>query len=152
MKAIINIHDRPNRADLIEAWLQLRTALWPDTAEQEHRAEIAQQLTEPSRYAAYLAMNGSHAIGLAEVALRQDYVNGTDTSPVGFLEGIYVAPAQRHTGVARTLLDAVRAWTRMHGCTELASNTGLDNVGSQAAHEALGFVETERVVFYRMRV
>jgi hypothetical protein len=29
------------------------------------------------------------------------------------------------------------------------SDTELDNVTSQAVHEALGFVETERVVYYR---
>ena len=152
MTVILKIQDHPHRTDLIEAWLQLRTALWPDASEQEHRAEIAEQLVEPSRYGAYLAISGEKPVALAEVALRRDYVNGTETSPVAFLEGIYVTPAQRRMGVARVLLDAVRDWAMEQGCTELASDTGLDNFVSKAAHEALGFEETERVVFYRLRV
>ena len=35
-----------------------------------------------------------------------DYVNGCTTSPVGFLEGLYVAAAARRQGVARALCDA----------------------------------------------
>jgi aminoglycoside 6'-N-acetyltransferase I len=35
------------------------------------------------------------------------------------------------------------------GCTELASDTQLDNAVSQAVHVRLGFVETERVVYYK---
>lgn len=150
MNAIFDIHEHASRAELIDAWLHLRMALWPGATEQEHRAEIMEQLSAPSRYGAYVVMRSGHPVGLAEVALRQDYVNGTDTSPVAFLEGIYVTAAQRRTGVARMLLDAVRDWARSHGCTELASDTALDNIVSQAAHEALGFTETERVVYYRM--
>lgn len=35
------------------------------------------------------------------------------------------------------------------GCTEFASDTGIDNFYAQALHRALGFEETERVVFFR---
>jgi aminoglycoside 6'-N-acetyltransferase I len=34
------------------------------------------------------------------------------------------------------------------GCTELASDALLDNQASHAMHEALGFAETERVVYF----
>ncbi len=43
------------------------------------------------------------AAGLIE-ALRGDYVNGTSTSPVAFVEGLYVAPTHRRAGIARTML------------------------------------------------
>ncbi len=150
MTTIFSIQDHAHCAEFVGAWVHLRMALWPDATEQEHRAEIAEQLAEPSRYGAFVVMRAGQPAGLAEVALRRDYVNGTDTSPVAFLEGIYVTASHRRTGVARILLDAVREWARSHRCAELASDTGLDNIVSQAAHQALGFTETERVVFYRM--
>jgi aminoglycoside 6'-N-acetyltransferase I len=150
MTPIFNTREHAHCAEFVEAWVELRLALWPDATEQEHRAEIAAQLAEPSRYGAFVVMMAGQSAGLAEVALRRDYVNGTDTSPVAFLEGIYVTASHRRTGVARMLLDAVRGWARLHRCTELASDTALDNIVSQAAHQALGFTETERVVFYRM--
>jgi aminoglycoside 6'-N-acetyltransferase I len=90
-----------------------------------------------------------HAIGMVEATLRRDYVNGTESSPVGFVEAWYVEEAHRNRGVGRALIDAVEEWTRGHGCSELASDALLDNASSHAAHAACGFEETERVVFFR---
>jgi aminoglycoside 6'-N-acetyltransferase I len=131
-------------------WLNLRTALWPDCPAAEHQQEIAEQTANPACFAAFVARDDNAAIGLLEVAIRNDYVNGTSRSPVAFVEGIYVAPSRRRAGVAALLLGAAREWARARDCAELASDTALDNLTAQAAHLALGFEETERVVFYRM--
>ncbi len=133
-----------------DGWLRLRQALWPDCPEAEHLAEMAGFLREPDKYAQFVAYDeDGQAAGFAEAALRTDYVNGTETSPVAFLEGIYVAPQQRRQGWGRALVDAVTAWARTRGCRELASDALLDNVASHLMHRALGFEETERVVFFR---
>ena len=81
--------------------------------------------------------------------MRPDYVNGCTASPVGFLEGLYVDPEFRHRGIARKLCRAVEDWAASLGCSEFASDVHLHNEASQKAHEALGFEETERVVYYR---
>lgn len=131
-------------------WLSLRRALWPECPEGEHLSEMAEFAADPMRFGQFLARSpAGEAIGLAEVAVRGDYVNGTDGSPVGFLEGLYVAPPHRRTGVARRLVAAVEEWVRERGLRELASDTRLDNLQSQVMHCALGFTETERVVCYR---
>ena len=132
-----------------EDWAALRHALWPD-ADDGH---IARMLGEPERFAAFIARetNGG-AIGFAEASLRHDYVNGCDTSPVGFLEGIYVVPLFRRRGVAASLVRAVERWTVAQGASELASDALIDNFVSHRMHAALGFEETERVVAFRKRV
>jgi aminoglycoside 6'-N-acetyltransferase I len=132
-------------ADQVE-WAALRGALWPDADDRD----IARMLQEPARFAGFIAreING-HAIGFAEASLRHDYVNGCDTSPVGFLEGIYVAPPFRRLGVAASLIRAVEQWTIAQGASELASDALIDNVDSHRMHAALGFLETERVVCFR---
>lgn len=130
-------------------WLALRAALWPDD-EAAHLADMAGLLAEPERYAQFVAYTDQgEPAGFVEAALRGDYVNGTESSPVAFLEGIYVAPAHRHAGWARRLVDAVFEWAAARGCTEIASDAALDNLDSHRMHEALGFVETERVVYFR---
>jgi aminoglycoside 6'-N-acetyltransferase I len=136
----------------IEAWLVLRLALWPDHAPDELRAEMPAMLDDPGGVV-LLAISGPGVVlGMAEATIRTDYVNGCDTSPVGFLEGIYVVPAARRNGVARKLVEAVAGWARGEGLTELASDAPLDNIASHQMHDALGFSETERVVFFRKRV
>jgi aminoglycoside 6'-N-acetyltransferase I len=88
------------------------------------------------------------AVAFAEVSLRP-YVNGCKSSPVAFLEGLYVDPAWRLQGVARELVRAAEAWGRRAGCAEFASDIHLENHISHATHLALGFAETERVIYFR---
>ena len=138
----------------LSGWASLRAELWPDEDAGQHRAELAETLSAGSdRDFACVALTvEGRCVGFAEAALRTDYVNGCETSPVVFLEGIYVAEPHRRTGIARMLCRAVEAWGRERGCTEFASDAAIDNVASLALHRALGFAETERVVFFRKTV
>ena len=131
-------------------WLLLRQQLWPDCPTEDHRREIESQLAEPGRFCAWLArdMDGEPQ-GLIEVSIRRDYVNGTEHSPVLFLEGVFVQTGARRHGLARELVAAAAAWGGSHGCREFASDTALDNAEGLALHRALGFDETERVAFFR---
>jgi aminoglycoside 6'-N-acetyltransferase I len=130
-------------------WALMRLALWPEGSLAEHAADIAETLAAPGEGLNLIARSADGlAAGFAEASLRHDYVNGTETSPVAFLEGIYVDPAFRRTGVARQLVVAVENWARQQGCSELASDTGIANVPSQKLHNALGFTETQRVVYF----
>ena len=148
-------HLRVERCREVEApgWLALRKALWPETARERHRHAMQAQIDDPECHAAFItyAADGA-ALGFAEVSLRFDRVNGTTSSPVAFLEGIYVRDPDRRRGVARDLLEAVLAWAARRGCRELASDVELANTLGQRVHRALGFEETERVVYFKRRV
>jgi aminoglycoside 6'-N-acetyltransferase I len=131
-------------------WAAMRQALWPKGNPGIHSADIAQLLATPDDTINFIARAGDgRPAGFAEAGLRHDYVNGTQSSPVEFLEGIYVDPAFRRTGVARQLVDAIENWALQQGCSELASDTGIANIASQNMHNALGFTETQRVVYFR---
>jgi aminoglycoside 6'-N-acetyltransferase I len=128
-------------------WLALRSRLWPDSSEAEHLRDMADVLAR--RHFVRLAIvANSLAIGFVEASKRVDYVNGTNSSPVAFLEGLYVGPAARRNGVARALVAAAEAWAVAEGCTELASDSPLENAAAHAVHRALGFTETEPVVYF----
>lgn len=108
-------------------------------------------LSNPSKFAQFLYLDErDNPVGFIEASIRSDYVNGAATSPVAFLEGIFVEPHARQSGIARRLVEAVSAWAKVQGLTELASDADLSNTKSHAVHTALGFEETERVVFFRM--
>ncbi|WP_095095216.1 aminoglycoside 6'-N-acetyltransferase [Pseudomonas sp. Irchel 3A5] len=128
-------------------WLPLRTALWPDSAtENDHDSHT---LLSSERYLVltFTHKNGE-TLGFAEASIRTDYVNGTHSSPVAFLEGLYVQPANRGQRIARQLVAGVEQWAVEMGCIELASDALVENQVSHAMHEALGFEETERVVYF----
>lgn len=130
-------------------WLPLRMALWPDCPEQQHLEEMAGFLREPARFVQFIVRDANgRGIGFAEASMRTDYVNGTSSSPVAYLEGLYVRPEARGGGVATGLVQAVCEWALSRGCSELASDTQPENLVSQAFHRQLGFAETERAVFF----
>jgi aminoglycoside 6'-N-acetyltransferase I len=134
----------------VDDWLALRIRLWPNTSLNDHRREITQQLRDHKRFLPLLAQRDSgETVGFAEVALRVDPVNGCDGSPVAFIEGIYVEPAHRRKGVARELCETAERWAKAHGCSEFASDALLDDIASRNFHQAIGFIPTERVIFFR---
>src|SRR5437867_10985006 len=132
-------------------WLSLRLRLWPHAAEAEHLHEMGDALARGHCVRLALTSRGS-AAGFVEASKRVDYVNGTSTSPVAFLEGLYVEPTSRRKGVARALVAEIERWALAERCSELASDSPLENVVAHAAHRALGFEETERVVYFRRAV
>ncbi len=135
----------------IAAWAEMRAALWPWDDADDHAEQIEALFEQGSAdLSAFIAFDeDGGAIGFAEGSLRRDYVEGCETSPVAYLEGVYVKPEARKIGVARALADAVGDWGRATGCTEYASDALLDNVDSHRFHAAIGFAETERVVYFR---
>lgn len=138
-------------SDHLRPWAALRYALWAWDTVDDH-AEEAEELYlsgDPDR-AAFVARTADGSIvGFAEATLRRDYVEGCETSPVAFLEGIFVDPLHRQQGIARALADRVADWGRSMGCSEYGSNALVDNDASHAFHAAIGFSETIRVVYFK---
>ena len=131
----------------ISAVTALAAALWPHHSARELEAEFAPLLGKKEA-AVFLQLEGSTPVGFAQCQLRHDYVEGTKTSPVGYLEGIYVAPACRHRGFAAALLRACEDWAREMGCTEFASDCELTNSDSYAFHKSMGFAEANRIICF----
>lgn len=130
---------------------ELACQLWPDHTVEEMRTEFAETLTKPDA-AFFLAYADETAVGFAQCQLRHDYVEGTDSSPVGYLEGIYVAEEYRKHGIARELLSACESWAKSKGCTEFASDCELENTQSLEFHLNVGFEEANRIICFTKKL
>jgi aminoglycoside 6'-N-acetyltransferase I len=139
---------RPVKSGDRDSWLRMRDALWPSPAE-NHAGDIdryfAAEAREPLEV---LIAFDDEAIGFVELSIRP-YAEGCETDRVAFVEGWYVDPDARGRRVGAALIRAAENWARSQGCTELASDTEVDNVSSAAAHLALGFEETAVVRCFR---
>ena len=80
------------------------------------------------------------------------YVNGCDTSPVAFVEGIWVRENYQKQGVGRLLIAKAEDWAYSLSAKELASDTRIESDHSIHAHKSWGFVETERVVYFKKKL
>ncbi len=126
---------------------ELARQLWEHHAPEELRQEYA-DLIGQKEAALFVAYEGDRAIGFAQCQLRVDYVEGTSTSPVGYLEGIFVRPECRGRGIARALLQACETWAAAQGCAEFASDCELNNEVSRRFHERVGFTEANRLICF----
>jgi aminoglycoside 6'-N-acetyltransferase I len=134
-------------ADL-PGWSELRAKLWPQENAAEHAVECAQMLTDHGADGLLAFDPSGRLIGFIEVSLRSA-AEGCETSPVGYVEGWFVIPMLRRKGVGSALFRAAEDWARARGCTEMASDTELENVSSQEAHERLGYTNVGVIVTYR---
>ena len=140
---------RPEETD---AWLSLRTTLWPETDEPQHRKEMAMMLSDADRFEVFVCQNAQgELLGFAEVSLRS-WAEGCESSPVGYLEGWFVAPHARNQGIGGRLVAAAEGWARSRGCSEMASDTELENPVSEAAHLRLGYQIAAKVTAFRKRL
>lgn len=124
-----------------EAWRELRGQLWPEGAG-EHAAEIAAffagKTSEPVAVLVAEDPDGS-LVGLVELSVRRDYVEGSAGGPVAYLEGWFVVPSRRGLGLGRELGAQAEHWAAEAGFKELASDAESDNVVGIRAHQACGF-------------
>lgn len=138
------------RADLAEA-TRLALLLWPEHEPEELSADLA-PLLDRSDAAIFLCETDGHAVGYAQCQLRRDYVEGCETSPVGYLEGVFVEEGHRRRGAASALVEACQDWARAQGCREFASDCELDNADSLRFHLGVGFEEANRIICFIRRL
>ena len=81
--------------------------------------------------------------------MRHDYVEGCETSPVGYLEGVSVKETYRNRGVAKRLVEECEQWAREKGCREFASDCELSNAASLNFHLQIGFQEQNRIICFK---
>ena len=130
---------------------KLAIQMWEDNKIEE-LAEHFEKLVADEDAACFLKYVDDEAVGFAQCQLRHDYVEGTETSPVGYLEGILVEEAFRHKGYAKELLLECEKWAKGKGCTEFASDCELENEESLRFHMALQFEEANRVICFRKSI
>lgn len=137
--------------DDLKKIVSLALELWPGHTDEVLTAEYAEIISREDA-AFFLAYDGERAIGFAQCQLRHDYVEGTATSPVGYLEGIFVSGAYRKKGIARQLIAACEDWAKAQGCTEFASDCGLTNNESLHFHLSMGFEEAGRIICFTKKL
>lgn len=130
--------------------LQMMCALWPLANPNELRMENHEHLRHPTNHGFFVAENQEDGalLGFVEAALRST-AEGCDSSPVGYVEAWYVKPEVRRKGIGELLIASAEEWSRLQGCSEIASDAEIENHLSIDVQKKLGFEETARIVTFR---
>ncbi len=132
-------------------WIRMRQGLWPDAPLEYLDYDLDDLLADPDA-GIFVASNADgKLVAFIEASLR-DYGEGCETSPVGYIEAWYVDEHLRGQKLGKEMVRVAENWAREKGCTEMASDTWLENDVSIAAHLKMGYEEVERLVHFVKRL
>lgn len=99
-------------------------------------------------YVFYLLKIQEEIVAFAYASLKYDHIKGTQTSPVCYLEGIYVKGNYRRRGLARKLLQACEKWALEHKILEFVSDCKSDNAQSLNFHLSMNFKKIDDITCF----
>lgn len=130
---------------------RLALELWKENNLEDLEKEY-QKLLSSDKAAIFVYYDENVPIGFAQCQLRYDYVEGTETSPVAYLEGIYVKEKYRSKGIGKELIVKCEEWAKEIKCQEMASDCEITNDISFNFHLNCGFEETNRVICFTKKI
>ena len=133
------------------AWEEMRKDLYRVLNNDFHLQEMENIFQSKVWHCQFVKDENNRIIGLVELSSR-NIVDGCLSSPVAYLEGLYLKPEHRGKGKGKELLKTILNWCKEKGFSELATDTELTNTKAQSFYKAVGFQETDRVVEYRIEV
>lgn len=129
----------------------LAVLLWNSSSVHELINEFSEIISKGTAQI-FLKYENEIPVGFAQCQLRHDYVEGTETTPVGYLEGVFVKDTYRKKGYAKELLAECERWAKAKGCVEFASDCEIDNVDSFQFHKAMKFTEANRIICFTKKL
>ena len=144
---------RINKASVenAEAVAVMAVKMWSSHTVNELTQGFAAAIHDPD-CAVFILTDDDKAVGFAQCGLRHDYVEGTESSPVGYLEGIFVEEPYRKQGCAKQLLARCEEWARGKGCSEFGSDCEINNEISRQFHLGAGFREVNRIICFTKKL
>lgn len=147
----MNIEYRKATSADSEAIDLLAVQMW-NSHTAEKLSNSVSSLIESDNNALFLLVVDGNIQGFAQCGLRHDYVEGTNSRPVGYLEGIFIKEEYRKQGYAKQLLKYCEQWAKEKGCSEIASDCELDNEISLQFHINSGFDEANRIICFTKKI
>ena len=127
---------------------QMARKVWDNDSIEDLRKEFEEFAEDPNMHS-FIKYEDDKAIGFANISIRHDYVEGCESTPVAYLEGIFVDEKYRNRGYGRQLVKSCEQWARSNNIKEFASDCELTNANSLAFHLAIGFVEANRIICFK---
>lgn len=127
---------------------KMAVKIWDNNSADDLVKEFCEMTDDPNSIC-FIKYSDNLPVAFANASLRYDYVEGTESTPVGYLEGIFVEKGYRKQNIAKELVKTCESWAKDMGCKEFASDCELSNLDSLAFHLAIGFNEANRIICFK---
>lgn len=132
----------------LEDILEMAMDLWKDAYSKDEMRKFFQEAFISDKYKVLLFLSDNMTAGFIFLSIRTDYVEGSNSSSVGYIEGLYVKPRFRKSGAAKKLLFEGENWVKKKGCEQIGSDTWIENQTGIDFHIQSGFKEAGRLVTF----
>jgi aminoglycoside 6'-N-acetyltransferase I len=132
-----------------DEWLRMRKLLYPEYSQEELLSEIKKIFHEKTivgelDYLVLVYEKDKKTLGgFIETSIRQN-VSKCQSSPVGYIESLYVDSDIRRNGIARDLVIESEKWVIEKKCSDFAVDTDPNRKGSIDFYLSCGFTEVKR--------
>lgn len=130
---------------------KMAVKIWVNNSADDLVKEFCEMADDPNSIC-FIKYSDNLPVAFANASLRYDYVEGTESTPVGYLEGIFVEKGYRKQNIAKELVKTCESWAKDMGCKEFASDCELSNLDSLAFHLAIGFSEANRIICFKKNI
>ncbi|ABR48402.1 GCN5-related N-acetyltransferase [Alkaliphilus metalliredigens QYMF] len=142
MKKIVEASEKT-----IDSLTKLAIDLWPDNEYEDLKNEYF-SLLKSENHKVFLCIVDDLPIAFIQLSIRSDYVEGSESNPVGYVEGIFVNPNLRRQGISKELMIKGEEWVKEKGCKQIGSDIEYDNDTSYHFHMNIGFKEANRIICF----
>ncbi|AXI07824.1 GNAT family N-acetyltransferase [Oceanobacillus sp. 143] len=133
--------------DHLHELTNLAMDLWPDNDFENLKKEFAESI-DTDQNKVFLYCIEKRLVAFIHLSIRTDYVEGSNSSPIGYIEGIYVLPEFRQKGISKKLFARGRNWLLNKGCKQVGSDIEWNNQVSYEFHKSIGFKEANRLIAF----
>ena len=125
---------------------EMAVCMWDSHTAAELEMEFARTIEE-GREVFFIQYQDQTPVGFAQCSMRSDYVEGTESSPVGYLEGIFVKEDHRGKGYAGECLDYARQIAEKENCYKMMLLTGSKDPETFHFYEKAGYNSSDKTAF-----
>lgn len=116
-----------------------------------HEIEMKKILDSSDWFCYFLISENNQILGMVELSSR-NIVDGCLSSPVAYLEGLYLKKKHRGMGLGREAIEMIKNWCKENKFAELGMDAEIENLAAQKFFSAIGLHETYRIVQYRVKI
>jgi len=132
-------------------WKHMREQVYCLLDDEFHEKEMEQIFARSDWYCYFLKIDEDQIIGLVELSSR-NIVDGCLSSPVAYIEGLYLKKKYRDKGLGKEAIEIIKNWCKENDFSELGADTELKNIKAQKFFKSVGFHESYRIVEFCTKI
>ncbi len=141
----------PIKKNEFPIWREMRESIYESLSSEFHDREMNLIFISDDWHCLFIKNENDKILGFVELSSR-NIVDGCLSSPVAYIEGLYIKKENRRKGLGADSVKEIKKWCKEREFTELGADTEFENIAAQKFFKSIGFRETFRIVEFCTKI